>query len=40
MDGDSIALMIVGMVIIWGGFAASIAYAIKVGRHKRDENEQ
>jgi hypothetical protein len=39
MDGDAIVLMIVGMVIIWGGFVASIVYAIKVGRHRRDNNE-
>ncbi len=38
MDGDSIALMIVGMVIIWGGFIASVVYAIRVGRHRRDDD--
>jgi hypothetical protein len=36
MDADAIILMIVGMFVIWGGLAASIAYAIRVGRHKRD----
>ncbi|MDZ5472134.1 methionine/alanine import family NSS transporter small subunit [Bacillus sp. 31A1R] len=28
MSGSSIAMMIVGMVIIWGGLAASIANAV------------
>jgi hypothetical protein len=37
MDGDAIALMILGMVIIWGGLAASIAYAIRAGRHRRED---
>ncbi|WP_409271157.1 methionine/alanine import family NSS transporter small subunit [Neobacillus sp. SCS-31] len=28
MAGDAIAMMIVGMVIIWGGLVASIANAV------------
>ncbi len=39
MDTDSVVLMIIGMVIIWGGLAASIGYAIKVGRHRRDDGD-
>jgi hypothetical protein len=39
MDADAVVLMVVGMLIIWGGCIASIVYAIKVGRHKRDDAE-
>ncbi len=28
MTGGAIAMMIIGMVILWGGLAASIAYAV------------
>lgn len=40
MDTDAIILMIIGMVVIWGGLAASIVYAIRVGRHQRDEGTE
>jgi hypothetical protein len=36
MDAGAIVLMLVGMAIIWGGLIASIAYAIRIGRHKRE----
>ncbi|WP_163971564.1 methionine/alanine import family NSS transporter small subunit [Oceanobacillus halotolerans] len=29
MSGSAIFVMILGMVIIWGGLAASITYAVK-----------
>lgn len=29
MEGSAIVMMIIGMMIIWGGFAGSIAYAMK-----------
>jgi hypothetical protein len=36
MDAGAIVLMLVGMAIIWGGLIASTAYAIRIGRHKRE----
>jgi hypothetical protein len=36
VEPDALITMIIGMVIIWGGLAASIAYAIRVAR-RRDE---
>jgi hypothetical protein len=38
MEPGAIVLMVVGMVIIWGGLVASIVYAIRVGRH-RDQGD-
>jgi hypothetical protein len=35
MDSGAIVLMLVGMAIIWGGLIASIAYAIRIGRHRK-----
>jgi hypothetical protein len=35
MDGAAVATMIVGMVIIWGGLAASIANAVRKSRRER-----
>jgi len=35
MSGSSIIVMIIGMVLIWGGLAASISWAVKVNRDKR-----
>jgi hypothetical protein len=32
MTTESIIMMVVAMLIIWGGLAASIAYAVKVHR--------
>jgi hypothetical protein len=34
MDGSSMTMMVVGMVIIWGGLAASIAHAVKKVKHQ------
>ncbi|AWD64745.1 MULTISPECIES: methionine/alanine import family NSS transporter small subunit [Bacteria] len=35
MDGSSITMMVVGMVIIWGGLAASIAHAVKKAKESK-----
>ncbi len=32
MDASALAMMVVGMVIIWGGLAASVFYAVKKAR--------
>ncbi|WP_456277803.1 methionine/alanine import family NSS transporter small subunit [Bacillus sp. AK128] len=32
MSGSAIMMMIIGMVIIWGGLAASITHAVKKAR--------
>jgi heme/copper-type cytochrome/quinol oxidase subunit 2 len=38
MDGSAIAMMIIGMVIIWGGLAASIVNAVwKARQNKKSE---
>ncbi|WP_461177171.1 methionine/alanine import family NSS transporter small subunit [Virgibacillus ainsalahensis] len=34
MSAGAIAVMIVGMTVIWGGLAASITYAVKKGKDK------
>ncbi|QTD42714.1 methionine/alanine import family NSS transporter small subunit [Sporosarcina sp. Te-1] len=34
MSGDAIFMMILGILIIWGGLAASIAYAIIQSRRR------
>lgn len=34
MDGSAITMMIIGMVIIWGGLAASIANAVVKAKQK------
>nr|WP_309100280.1 methionine/alanine import family NSS transporter small subunit [Fredinandcohnia onubensis] len=35
MTGGAIAMMIVGMVILWGGLAASIAHAAKKAKQAK-----
>jgi hypothetical protein len=37
VETSALIIMIVGMIIIWGGLAASIAWAIKVARSTADE---
>ncbi|MFC3041389.1 methionine/alanine import family NSS transporter small subunit [Virgibacillus xinjiangensis] len=32
MSAGAISVMIIGMVIIWGGLAGSIGYAVKKGK--------
>ncbi|MGJ9384518.1 hypothetical protein CR203_15330 [Salipaludibacillus neizhouensis] len=34
MSGSAIVMMIVGIIIIWGGLAASILNAVKVAKQK------
>ncbi|MFK2826495.1 methionine/alanine import family NSS transporter small subunit [Bacillus sp. B190/17] len=35
MDGSAITMMITGIVIIWGGLAASIAHAVKKAKEAK-----
>ncbi|MDD1514350.1 methionine/alanine import family NSS transporter small subunit [Priestia megaterium] len=35
MDGSSTTMMVVGMVIIWGGLAVSIAHAVKKAKESK-----
>lgn len=35
MSGSAIAMMIIGVVIIWGGFGASVALAISKSREAK-----
>ncbi|HLR11213.1 MAG TPA: methionine/alanine import family NSS transporter small subunit [Sporosarcina sp.] len=34
MSGDAIAMMVVGILVIWGGLGASIAHAVSKSRAK------
>lgn len=34
MSGSAIVMMVVGIVVIWGGLAASIWNAVKVAKQK------
>ncbi|MCO5384475.1 methionine/alanine import family NSS transporter small subunit [Desulfosporosinus sp.] len=34
MSGSAIVMMFIGMIVIWGGLAASIWNAIKVSKQK------
>lgn len=34
MDGSAITMMIIGIVVIWGGLAASIANAVVKAKQK------
>ncbi|TQS75996.1 methionine/alanine import family NSS transporter small subunit [Ornithinibacillus gellani] len=34
MSAGAITVMILGMLILWGGLAASIAHAVKSGKSK------
>ncbi len=35
MSGGAIVMMIVGIVVIWGGLAASIMHAVKKGKEAK-----
>lgn len=37
METPALITMIIGMVIIWGGLAVSIAWAVRVGRRRRGD---
>jgi hypothetical protein len=32
MEASAVAMMVIGMVIIWGGLAASVVHAVKKSR--------
>ncbi|MCM3585057.1 methionine/alanine import family NSS transporter small subunit [Mesobacillus maritimus] len=34
MDGSAVVMMVVGIIIIWGGLAASIRHAVKKSREQ------
>jgi hypothetical protein len=34
MSGSAVVMMLVGMVIIWGGLAASVLHAVRVSKQK------
>lgn len=36
MSIEAIIVMIIGMVILWGGLAASILHAMKKGRERKN----
>ncbi|EGA90463.1 hypothetical protein GPDM_04834 [Planococcus donghaensis MPA1U2] len=38
MSASSIVVMIIGMVLVWGGLAASIFHAVSTGKKKRNSN--
>lgn len=40
MEADAIVLMLVGMVVIWGGFAASVLHAVRTSRAARREERR
>lgn len=37
MSGSAIVVMIIGVVIIWGGLAASIGHAVKKSKESKFE---
>jgi hypothetical protein len=37
VETSALITMIIGMIIIWGGLAASIAWAVRVARSTPDE---
>lgn len=39
MSGGAITMMIIGMVIIWGGLLASVLNVVRVSRKKRNSGE-
>lgn len=39
MDVSAVVMMVLGMFIIWGGFAASIAHAVKKSKSKKKSGE-
>ncbi|WP_084786618.1 methionine/alanine import family NSS transporter small subunit [Bacillus tuaregi] len=34
MDGSAVTMMVIGMVVIWGGLAASITHAVRKAKQK------
>ena len=39
METSALITMIIGMLIIWGGLAASIIHAVRVSRRRRTDPE-
>ncbi|WP_017726376.1 methionine/alanine import family NSS transporter small subunit [Halalkalibacterium ligniniphilum] len=39
MSGSAIIMMIIGIVLIWGGMVLSIANAVRVSKQKKASNE-
>jgi hypothetical protein len=35
MSTSAIVMMVIGMMVIWGGLAASLLWAVRVGRARR-----
>jgi hypothetical protein len=35
MEADALITMIIGMIIIWGGLAASIVHAVRLSRRRQ-----
>lgn len=40
MDGSAIAMMVTGVVIIWGGLALSIGHAVKKAKEAKQAKQQ
>ena len=40
MDASAVTMMLVGMVIIWGGLAASILHAVKKAKQSKAEQSK
>ncbi|MGB6406658.1 methionine/alanine import family NSS transporter small subunit [Planococcus donghaensis] len=38
MSASSILVMVIGMVLVWGGLAASIFHAVNTSKKKRNGN--
>lgn len=36
MSGGAITMAVIGIVIIWGGLAASVAYAVKAAKTSKN----
>ncbi|GAB7388806.1 hypothetical protein BSNK01_26440 [Bacillaceae bacterium] len=40
MTGSAVFMMILGILVIWGGLAAGIYNVIRVSKARKSENEQ
>lgn len=38
MDTDAITMMTIGIIMVWGGLAVSIVFAIRKEKQKRNDN--
>ncbi|TCP29808.1 hypothetical protein EV207_108100 [Scopulibacillus darangshiensis] len=39
MSGSAITIMVIGMIILWGGFGASVAHAVSVSRKAKKQQQ-